>query len=104
MVGQKKKVVELVPPLKQNNDDCVNILREALKRAKRGDVHGVAVCLAMFDPTSESQHGSMHMVRYAAAYKEALYMGVGAMEFGMKHDMWDQSMSIDKEPLTDSDE
>jgi hypothetical protein len=104
MVGQKKKVVELVQPAKEINQGCVNILREALARAKAGEVYGCAICLAIKDPDSDSGRGSIHLSTWDAAYKDTLYTGVGAMEFGMKHSMWDSAQTVEKRELTPEDE
>jgi hypothetical protein len=103
--AQAPKLLNLVPPSDTAiNEGCVNILREALKRAKNGEVQGVAICLAVKDPDSYSGRGSIHMTTWAAAYKDTLYTGVGAMDFSMKQDMHNGVIPNDRIPLADGDE
>jgi hypothetical protein len=100
----KKKVVNLVPDKKEINEGCVNILREALKRAKGGEVHGVAICLAVKDRDSYSGRGSIHLTTWDAAYKDTLYTAVGALDFSMKHDMHETMILKDRIEIKDDDE
>ena len=102
---EASKLLNLVPPTDMVvNEGCVNILREALKRAKNGEVHGVAICLAVKDPDSYSGRGSIHMTTWAAMYKDTLYTGVGAMDFSMKSDMNNGIIPNERLPITENDE
>jgi|SRR5580658_2352617 hypothetical protein len=97
--------VKFVDPSKPDvNEGCVEILREALKRAKDGEVQGVAIALAVYDPESDSGRGTIHFVRYSAAFKDTLYNGVGAMQFSMRHDMFEHMLTVDPLKLTEDDE
>ena len=88
MDGPNEKVLKFVDPSKPDiNEGCVNTLREALQRAKNGEVHGVAICLAVVDPDSPSGRGSIHLTTWSAKFKDTLYTGVGAMLFSMQAEM-----------------
>ena len=86
------------------NEGVVRILRDALARAKNGEVRGVAITLAVIDSESPSGRGSIHLMTYEANYKDTLYTGVGAMEFSMKLDMHKGVVDVDKLELKDHDE
>ena len=86
------------------NEGVVRILRDALARAKSGEVRGVAITLAVIDAESPSGRGSIHLMTYEANYKDTLYTGVGAMEFSMKLDMHKGVVDVDKLELKDHDE
>ncbi len=104
VAGEQKKLLNLVTPEMEINAHCITLLREALKRAKAGEVQGLAICLAVKDPESLSGRGSIHMTTWAAPYKDCLYTGVGAMEFSMKHQMFEGVIPNDRIPLVDGDE
>ena len=86
------------------NEAVVRILRDALARARTGEVRGVAITLAVIDPQSQSGRGSIHLTTYEANYKDTLYMGVGAMEYSMKADTHKGVVDVDRLELKDHDE
>lgn len=86
------------------NEAVVRILRDALARARTGEVRGVAITLAVIDPQSQSGRGSIHLTTYEANYKDTLYMGVGAMEYSMKADTHKGVVDVDRLELKDHDD
>ena len=102
-----EKVTPLKPVDQKNpepNEHCIHMLREALKRAKTGEVQGVALTLAVVDHDSMTMDGSIHMVSYAARYKNALFMGVEVLRFSMMHEVWDGVKTTGRTELEDGDE
>jgi hypothetical protein len=86
------------------NEGVVRILRDALARAKTGEVRGVAITLAVIDPSSQSGRGSIHLMTYEANYKDTLFMGVGAMEFSMKADTHKGVVDVDRLEVKDHED
>ena len=97
--------IKLVPSPKADiNEGCINILREALQRAKNGEVHGVAICLAVVDPGTPSGQGTIHLTTYDAKFRASLFCGVGAMDFSMKAEMHTGVLPVDRLKEDDLDE
>ena len=97
--------LKLLDPSKPTpNEAVVRILRDALARARTGEVRGVAITLAVIDPQSQSGRGSIHLTTYEANYKDTLYMGVGAMEYSMKADTHKGVVDVDRLELKDHDD
>ena len=105
MDGPNVTTLKVLDPSKPTpNEGVVRILRDALARAKNGEVRGVAITLAVIDSESPSGRGSIHLMTYEANYKDTLYTGVGAMEFSMKLDMHKGVVDVDKLELKDHDD
>ena len=101
---KRKKIINLVPITNEINEGCINVLREALQRAKNGEVHGCAITLAVKDVDSASGRGSIHMTTWAAEYKDTLHAGVTAMQFSMQHELWRNMVPVDRDEIKPDDE
>jgi hypothetical protein len=105
MDGPNVTPLKVLNPAKPTpNEGVVRILRDALARAKTGEVRGVAITLAVIDSNSQSGRGSIHLLTYEANYKDTLFMGVGAMEFSMKADTHKGIVDVDRLEVKDHED
>lgn len=88
------------------NEKIVTMLREMLREAKQGRVQGIAIAVAIYDPTSlENKQSTENNYAFSIGYEYATHVALDNLKNRIHGYIEDYSVEIDEmPPLTDEDE
>lgn len=87
------------------NERIITILREMLRDAKEGKVQGIAIAVAIYDPTSvENKQATENNISHSDGYEYATRVALENLKIRIARHVESISIDVDAPPLTDGDE